>query len=185
MIALSKSIAARFRRAAGGLARDEGGTATIEFVLFFPVFMTIFMSTFECGLFMTRQVMLERAVDMSIRDLRMGLWVNPTADDLKTAICDIATIIPDCQDVVMLELRPVSTATWTPLDPNITCVERDEVIQPLVEWTNGVENEMMLVRACAVFDPVFPLTAMGLQLPVDASGGYAMSATTAFVNEPD
>ena len=42
----------------------------------------------------------------------------------------------------------------------------------------------MLVRACAVFDPYFPTSAWGLQLPLDASGGYQLVAMSAFVNEP-
>jgi len=185
MIRLSKAIAARLRTAARRIAGAEEGTATIEFVLFFPVFMTVFMSAFESGLLMTRQVMLERAMDMSIRNLRLGVWDNPTPEMLKQKICDWATIIPDCMGSLMMELRPVSTATWTPLDPNITCVQRNELIQPLTEFNAGVENEMMLVRACAVFDPIFPLTGMGLKLPLDASGGYQLAATSAFVNEPD
>lgn len=185
MIKFSKAIAGRMRTAARRLTRQEEGTATIEFVLFFPVFLTVFMSAFESGLLMTRQVMLERAMDVSIRNLRLGSWDNPTPELLKQTICDWATVFPDCMDVMMLELRPVSTVTWTPLDPNITCVDRNEEIQPLVEFDAGSENEMMLVRACAVFDPIFPLTGLGLNLPLDASGGYQLAATSAFVNEPD
>ena len=189
MIKLSKAIAGRLRLAARHMAGQEDGTATIEFVLFFPLFLTVFMSAFESGLLMTRQVMLERAMDLSIRNLRLGLWDDPlnppTVVMLKQEICDWATVIPDCMDALMMELRPVSTATWTPLDPNITCVNRSEVIQPVVEFNVGVENEMMLVRACAVFDPIFPLTGMGLNLPLDPSGGYQLAATSAFVNEPD
>lgn len=189
MIKFSKAIAGRLRTAARRIAGEEEGTATIEFVLFFPLFMTVFMSAFESGLLMTRQVMLERAMDLSIRNLRLGLWDDPanppTAEMLKQEICAWATVIPDCMDSLMMELRPVSTATWTPLDPNITCVERDEVLQPVVEFNVGVENEMMLVRACAVFDPIFRSSAWGLNLPLDPSGGYQLAATSAFVNEPD
>ena len=43
----------------------------------------------------------------------------------------------------------------------------------------------MLVRACAIFDPIFPITGMGLNLPLDASGAYQLAASSAFVNEPD
>lgn len=185
MIRLSKAIAARLRTAARRIAGAEDGTATIEFVLFFPLIMTVFMSAFESGLLMTRQVMLERAMDLSIRNLRLGSWANPTPAVLKQKICDWAGVIPDCMNVLMLELRPVSTTTWTPLDPNITCVQRNEVLQPLTEFVAGVQNEMMLVRACAVFDPIFPLTGLGLNLPLDPSGGYQLAATSAFVNEPD
>ena len=183
MIRLSKAIAARMRLAVRRMTGEEEGTATIEFVMFFPVFLTVFMSAFESGLLMTRQVMLERAIDVSVRELRLG-W-KPTHDELKARICDVASVFPDCLDVVMLELRPVDTTTWSPLNTNITCVERDAAIQPVTTFVQGAQNEMMLVRACAVFDPVFPLTGLGLNLAVDASGGYQLAASSAFVNEPD
>lgn len=183
MIRFSKAIAARMRRALGALAGDESGTATIEFVMFVPVFLTVFMSAFESGLLMTRQSMLERAVDVSVRELRLG-W-KPTHDQLKARICQLATVFPDCSTSVMLELRPISTVTWGPLDPNVKCVNRDAVIQPIVDWIQGLQNEMMLVRACSVFNPIFPITGMGLNLPLDASGGYQLAASSAFVNEPD
>jgi len=185
MIALSKAIAARMRLAARRISGDESGTATLEFVIIVPVFLTIFMSAFEAGLLMTRQVMLERGMDMSIRNLRLGSWTDPTHDMLKTEICRIAAIIPDCMDTVMLELRPISTTTWNFLSADATCVERDEPIQPVTEFNVGIENEMMLVRACAIFDPIFPMTGLGLNLPTDSGGAYALIASSAFVNEPD
>jgi hypothetical protein len=44
---------------------------------------------------------------------------------------------------------------------------------------------MMLIRACTVFDPIFPGTGIGQQLPRDASGeGYLIVSRSAFVNEP-
>lgn len=183
MIGFSKAIAARLRLAARRIARQEEGTATIEFVMFVPVFLTVFMSAFESGLLMTRQSMLERAVDVTVRELRLG-W-KPTHEQLKARICNVATVFPDCAGSVMLELRPIDTTTWSMLDPNVTCVNRNEVIQPVVAFVPGSQNEMMLVRACAVFDPIFPITGMGLNLPLDASGGYQLAATSAFVNEPD
>ena len=182
MIRLSKSIAARMRQATRRILRAEDGNATIEFVIIVPLFLTIFMSAFECGLLMTRNVMLERAMDISIRDLRLG--ATPTHDQLKQKICTLAAIIPNCMSTVLLELRPVSTTTWQPLGTTVTCVDRTQVIQPITQFLPGVKNQMMLVRACAVFDPIFPLTGLGLKLPKDASGGYQLIASSAFVNEP-
>jgi len=42
----------------------------------------------------------------------------------------------------------------------------------------------MLMRLCAVVDPAFPGIGVGRSMPKDASGGYQIIATTAFVNEP-
>ena len=41
------------------------------------------------------------------------------------------------------------------------------------------------MRACVLFDPWFPGIGLGLQLPRESGGGVRMTATTAFVNEPD
>lgn len=155
-----------------------------DFVIVFPAFMMVFLGSFEAGMLMSRSVMLERAVDMSVRDLRVGLYENPTHDQIKADICARMVIMPGCMESLLLELRPVSTSTWNVFDGPATCVNRDEPVQPVTTWTGGESNEMMLVRACAVFDPYFPTSAWGLQLPLDASGGYQLVAMSAFVNEP-
>lgn len=42
----------------------------------------------------------------------------------------------------------------------------------------------MLVRVCALFEPFFPTTGLGMMMRYNARGDYALVATTAFVNEP-
>jgi Flp pilus assembly protein TadG len=164
--------------------RKQDGTATIEFVILFPVFMILMVSGFEAGMLMTRQMMLERGLDLTMRELRLGEIVNPTHDNVKAEICKNARIIPHCQSVVMLELSPVDKSTWNiPIDGN-HCVDRNEEIQPAVTFDPGKPDQLLVVRACAVFDPMFPATGLGVHLPKDASGGYRLMATSAFVNEP-
>ena len=51
--------------------RCEDGAATLEFALSVPVLITIFMASFESGLLMTRSIMLEQAVDITMRELRL------------------------------------------------------------------------------------------------------------------
>jgi len=41
-----------------------------------------------------------------------------------------------------------------------------------------------LIRVCAVFKPVFPSTKLGIRLARDELGGYALVASSAYVNEP-
>ncbi len=165
--------------------RAEAGTATVEFVLVFPMIMMVFFSTFEGATYATRKAMLERALDITVRGLRLGDFVNPTNDTLKASICSLtAGVIPDCLNVVMLQLQPVSTTTWALPDPGATCVNRKENIQPVTTIQQGTSDEMMIVRACAIVDPVFPNTGVGLSMTKAAGGGYAVVATSAFVNEP-
>jgi Flp pilus assembly protein TadG len=164
--------------------RRENGNSTIEFVIIFPIFMTIFISTFEAGMMMVRQVMLDRATDISVRALRLGSWATPTHEQLKRNICGLAAILPDCMNSVLVELRPVSTTTWTPLPANPTCIDRDAIIQPVTTFDGGQQNEMMLVRVCVLVKPMFPTTGLGLRLPEEGEDYYSLVSTSAFVNEP-
>lgn len=180
-----------FARREQGFARREDGVASMEFVLMLPAFMFIFMSTFESGLLMTRYIMLERALDMTVRDLRLGAFVFPTNatdqekhDKIKKAICDKTVMFEDCMNIVMLELRPVSRTTWAPLNVAASCIDRSAAVNPPQSLDLGGSDEMMLVRACAVFDPLFPNTGIAMTLPKDVTGGYDLVATSAFVNEP-
>ncbi|MEM6374260.1 MAG: TadE family protein, partial [Pseudomonadota bacterium] len=117
--------------------RREEGSSTVEFVILFPIFMTIFISTFDVGMLMVRQVMLDRATDISVRALRLGSWDTPTQDRMKRNICNIAGILPDCMNNLMIELRPVSTSTWSPLPASPTCVDKDAIIQPVTTFDGG------------------------------------------------
>lgn len=166
--------------------RSEDGNVTIEFVILFPFFFMILASIIEIGMLMTRNTMLGRGVDVAVRDLRLGLPHSRDFDALRQRICDSAAIIPDCLDVLQVELMPASDTDWTPLSEETRCVDREDRIAP-IEATNyviGAENELMTIRACAVFDPIVPTMGLALLLPRDASGGYALVATSAFVNEP-
>jgi Flp pilus assembly protein TadG len=171
----------RFARA----AREEDGTATIPFLLFLPFFMMLVISSLEMGILMLRHVMLERALDLSVRDLRLGTFTG-NYTDFKRNVCNRAGIIPDCMNVLVVELRPVSTVTWAPLSSGPICVDRANPLAPLGNpFDEGAGDELMLVRVCAKFDPVVPTTGMGFQLPKDNTGAYALISTTAFVNEPE
>lgn len=175
----------RVRAWLGSKAREEDGTATIPFIMFLPFFMLLLMSTLESGTLMLRHVMLERGLDLSVRDLRLGIWNNPTHEEFKRTVCNRAGIIPDCMNVLLIELRPVSTTTWEPLASGPVCVDRAEPIKPVTTFDSGVGDEMMLIRACAKFDPIFPTSGLGFQLPKDNTGAYALISASAFVNEPE
>lgn len=166
------------------LWKSEDGSPSIEFVLVFPFVMGLFFATCEFGLLMTRQSMLETAVDKTVRHLRLGHFNEPDQNDLRRTICKYAAIIRDCENSLLIELRPVSTVTWTPLSGDTTCKDRDADISPVVALNPGVSNEMVLVRVCAVFKPFFPTSALGMRLAKDELGGYALVASSAFVNEP-
>lgn len=166
------------------LGRREDGTSSIEFVLLFPIFMGLFLSSIEMGVVMLRQVMLDRALDIAVRDLRLGAWPNVTSDLLKQRICEHTTIISNCEEEMLLELQPVRAPDYTLPDPAATCRDRDAEIQPVVSFRDGPENEMMIVRACVLIDPIIPGSGLGMKMQENTRDGFALVATSAYVNEP-
>lgn len=166
------------------LLRKECGAASVEFVLVFPFFVGVFLSAFDVAMMNFRAVMLERATDVVVRDIRLSSGAQLNYDDVLDDICDEAAMIPDCNNVLRIELVEVSTTNWNGLENGPVCVARNSNMQPLVNFQNGQQNELMLIRVCAVVDPVFPGIGVGRTMPKDASGGYQIIASSAFVNEP-
>lgn len=164
--------------------KDERGLASVEFALFFPLYMGLFFWAAELGIMTIKSVMLDHALDVSMRELRLGQVENPTADKLKAAICSRATIIGNCEDQMMIELQPVSTTTWAMPQTPVTCVNNDEEIQPVVTFSPGRQQELMLVRACIIIPVLLPDAMFGRQLQKDSTGGIGIAAISSFVNEP-
>lgn len=166
------------------LWRREDGTATIEFVIFVPVVLTIFMASVESGFYMIRHVMLERGVDLVMREFRLGTLGAVSHDQLRNLICDATPILGDCQNILKVSLEPINTATWTMPNAPATCVDRGASIQPPSNYSTGGTGQLMVIRVCAVQDPIFPSTGIGLELRADSRGGYQLVAASVFVNEP-
>jgi Flp pilus assembly protein TadG len=168
-------------------AKEEDGTATIPFVIFLPFFLILVVSSLEMGLLMVRHVMLERGLDMAVRGLRLGYYDDMKHEDFKKIVCNNAGLIPNCMNVVLVELRSVDTTAWVPLSSGPTCIDRADTtsdINALTTFKTGGGDEMMLIRACVKFDPMFPMTGLGFHLPKDDTGAYSLVSSTAFVNEP-
>ncbi|MDQ2093267.1 TadE/TadG family type IV pilus assembly protein [Rhodalgimonas zhirmunskyi] len=164
--------------------KDEAGTATIEFAIMFPVYIVIFFSAVELGMVQYRQSMLERGLDMAVRDIRLGTGTAPQHDDIKQAICDYAGVLPNCTNNLRLEMIRVDPRNYVAPSNVADCVDHSETSNPVRSFVNGDENDSMLLRACLVFRPVFPTAGMGLQLAKDGAGNAAMTASSAFVQEP-
>lgn len=182
MMYLATELKQRFRQ----FLSKEDGNSTIEFAIIAPVFLTILFMAVEIGILSYKQVALDRGVDMTIRDLRLGKYSSPDADDLRESICFYAdVVISDCEANLMLELRTVDTANWDTLDPNATCVEYEEDFDPADQPVfSGTENSLMLVRACALVDTIFPTSKFTTALGVDEKEKAALVSASAFVTEP-
>ncbi|NGM46418.1 pilus assembly protein [Rhodobacter sp. SGA-6-6] len=172
------------RRALSRLFRREDGTATVEFVLVVPVVISIFMASVEAGFYMAKHVMLERGLDLVMRDIRLGNLGTFENNKLRKLICEATPILVDCENTLMVEMRPISTSTFAISADPATCVDRGESTEVDDHVEPGGSNEIMIIRVCAIQDPIFPSTGIGLHLRADARGGYQMVTASVFVNEP-
>ena len=171
-------------KAARRFKRSEDGNSTIEFVLMLPLAMAMTFTTFETGMLSTRQVMLERGLDIVVRQIRIGALLSPTHQTLKERVCDAALLIPDCLNQIRMEMIVNDVRNWTDVSSTVSCVDRAEDAEPLIDIPVGGNNQLMILRACALFDPFIPTGIIGSALPDQSGGAYALSATAAFVMEP-
>lgn len=172
------------RAICGRFCRSEDGTATIEFAILFPIFMFVMASGVELGVATLQNSMLERAVDMTVRDIRLGTGTAPQHDEIKTLICDRAGFIENCSDNLRLEMIQVDPRAWVAIPANADCTDQSEEVAPVRSFVNGLDNELMILRACAKFDPLFPTSGLGGAMIKDGAGKYALVSTSAFVQEP-
>lgn len=173
-------LSAVFRR----FRRNEDGTAAMELMLVLPLMLTIFMTGIESGYLMTRQILLERATDQVIRDIRLGRFPNPQPLDLKQAICDRSVILVDCVNDLAINMVRVSKTAWNlPVGP-VDCVNRIEDMDPSLVANPNLPTEVMVVRVCIVQDAIFPGAGFSLGVLKEGDNGYPLVAVSAFVNEP-
>lgn len=164
--------------------RKEDANATVEFVIVFPIILLIFIAAFETSMLLTRQVMLEKALDSAVRHLRLTSGLSVTHDAIRTNICENALLIPNCEASLLLDLRVIDQESYLLPDYHVLCVDRSGTVNPANTFNPGADNQLMLVRACAAVDRILPISGLGLDLTHDDTGAIHMTAATIFVNEP-
>ncbi len=169
-----------FRR----MFKRDDGNSTIEFVLFFPLFMTLFLTSFEIGIYSLRTVLLERALDVNIRALRLGSLNPATVDELKRRMCSEMIYFPTCTTDLAVDVRALDE-TWDLPYGKVPCRDRVDGVDPTdIRFAPGSDTVPTLLRACLVMDPFFGPTPFVMEMPLDASGGAVMSAWSSYVAEP-
>lgn len=183
MNGIAKGFARRMKR----LWRREDGTATVEFVIFVPVVLGIFMASVESGFYMVRHVMMERGLDLVMRDFRLGRLTTLNHNQIRNLVCDALPIVPNCRAELKVWIAPIDPVTWA-VDTSMTyCGDRNGELRGPDTGTvvHGGQNEPMFVRICMIQQPLFPTTGIGLKLRADSvSGGYQLATSTVVVNEP-
>lgn len=174
----------RLAKLPGRMARDESGSATVEFVLVFPIYLAFLVLSIEAGFITMRHTLLERGMDLTVRELRLGTGTAPQHDAIKDLVCDNSLLLFDCEDNLRLEMAPADLFAFNSLDTTADCTDRAEEAKPVRAFTPGQPNELMLLRACYKYDPLFPDEFLGSALSKDTSGQASIISITSFVQEP-
>lgn len=167
----------------------ERGGATVEFVLLVPAFLMVFISSFEASLMLTRQVMMERAVDIVVRDIRLDTGSTVTQNQVRNSVCDRATILPDCRSNMLIELTLIDQTTYATPTTDSPCVNQLTSIVPQSSFAGGRTGQLVLVRACYSVRPSLPLAVLagnrtlGSYLINDVDGTFRIVTANAFVVE--
>ncbi len=165
------------------LLKDRSGAAALEFALVVPFLLLTIMATLEAGWTMVQTIMLDRALDQTVRELRIGSLPNPTQASLRRRVCEHALVLNDCNNTLALELFRIQGTSGYPSD-DTRCVNRSSSAAPVLRFAQAGRAEVMFVRACFVVRPITPGLGLGLALRRDESGDMRIISKSGFVNEP-
>ncbi|MFT7597012.1 MAG: hypothetical protein ACI8R4_004355 [Paracoccaceae bacterium] len=164
--------------------RSENGSATLEFAITFPAMLFFLLSGIELGFVTLHHAMLERALDITVREIRLGTGTAPQHDAIKAKICEGAGFINNCDTNLRLEMIQLDPFNWVDISDDADCTDKSEDVNPVRSFVNGLENELMFLRACVKIDPVFPTTGLGKNMVKDGADQYSLVSMSAFVQEP-
>lgn len=166
--------------------REEKGQMLIEFALVIPLIFTIFMTSVELGIYQMRQMFLDRGMDLTVRLVRLNTGAAYSHNDLKQLICDFSGFLDNCDAQLKLEMNPVDLRNFTGFANGADCTDASQPVQPNRSFKHGGQHEMMLMRACYKFKPVFASSGLGYDMATngDGAGMAKMVSVTAFVQEP-
>lgn len=162
--------------------RDDSGSMVIPFALWTPVFLILILSSIELGTVTIRQTALERALDDTVRDIRLGAISDQA--EIKQSICDSAAVLPGCMNTLHLEMISLDMRDWDGIIDAADCADTTLDVTPHRAFQNGGSNEMMLLRACYKYQPITPAGTISSSLAKDTQGYTALVVSTAFVHEP-
>lgn len=170
-------------------ARSEDGSATVQFALLLPLFLGLFLATFELGMLLTRQMMLDRAVDLAVRQVRIGAFQDVAPGDMHeaimAAICANNIVMRHCERDLLLWAERIDPRAYAAPSDLAVCRDRKDRNKPVDALDAGAPNDLMYVRACALFDPFFPTIGLGRALDRQSGDAYAIFSASAYAVEPD
>ncbi|MCT4611423.1 MAG: pilus assembly protein [Pelagimonas sp.] len=172
-----------FKQTVQHFRRDESGQVLVPFIIWIPLFLMLIISTIELGTLTVRHTVLERALDQTVREVRLSnAPIN--AATLKQKICARAKVLTGCSETLHLEMVALNMRNWSAPNTSADCVDTTQTVTSNRTFDHGVPHEMMMLRACYKYKPLTPAGGLGASLAKDAQGYTALVSTSAFVHEP-
>tara|TARA_R110002049_G_scaffold140930_7_gene302375 strand:- start:26302 stop:26841 length:540 start_codon:yes stop_codon:yes gene_type:complete len=169
----------RFRR------NDDGSAMLVEFAVMMPLLFGCFMMAVEMGIYSIRHMFLDRGLDTTVRFIRLNTNTPMTHAQIKDMVCSNAGFLKECDEALRLEMIRVDPRNFASFDQPVDCVDQSQPATAERGLILGKEHELMLLRACFRFKPIFPTTGLGYALEKDGSGKARMVSMAAFVQEPN
>lgn len=180
------------KRGRAGFARDERGSAAVEFGLIAIPFLAIIFAIVETALAFWSQQILDTALNDAVRQLYTGQFqkansgtTDPTTllANLKKAMCSPNGVkrptIFDCSKVV-LDVRRLDAFTGGTPPPS--AIDKGAINPKFSGYDSTAPKEIVLVRAIVEF-PVF-VKLMNPNQANLSNGNRLLMATAAFQTEP-
>ncbi len=169
-------------------SKGERGTVTIEFVLCFIAMMAILSTAIELGVVTVRQTVLDSRLDAAMRNVRINTGAGYSHSDLVDMICEDNALFGECEQNLRLEMTANDPRNYTPFSDSVSCVNREVAIDhpdnTNFHFTLGQANELVMVRACMLYDPILPSSLMALARTTTEGGRSALVSVSAFTQEP-
>jgi Flp pilus assembly protein TadG len=177
------------RRSAAALARDESGSAAIEFGLVAMPFLLFVLGLIGIGLYFLANHSLQYGAEAAARKIRTGEAERGkiTVGQFRQLVCDEAGAFIDCGKLrVMVE----HGTTWSQVSPD-ACLDKNNVMtsstgSPSEQLTkySGSASEVVLVTLCYKWDLASYFEFLKLGSGAGGSGPAILQAATAFKSEP-
>lgn len=173
-----KNYLRRFRK------EERGSVFVIEFVILVPALFIPFFFGFEMSMHSIRQMQLDRAVEVTTRQIRLNTSKQFTHETIVKTICANSGGLQDCEGNLRLEMVQKNLRAYTPIDVNADCINAAEPVAPVRGWNLGEEHELMILRACYRYVPLWNKMGLGKELDKNDDGYGEMVSISAFSQEP-
>lgn len=163
-----------------GWRKDQEGTTAIEFSLLFIPYLLLTLGIIELSIMYASASLLEGATGSAARLIRTGQIQQSAGDPeemFRNAICDYATVLIQCDDVVV-EVLPLDS--YTDYDDYAPVYDEDGNLVSQ-GFDAGGSNDRMLIRVAYRYTMMTPLVG---PLLCGSDGGRLFMSTIVLQIEP-